>query len=492
MVAEHGRRRIEAPSASREVMDQPGQRSGEVLTSSSGSPPRSFAYAGSLLVVFLAAVAAIHSWVVVHQPPPQLWGDEPQYLEFAEEDALLGHRNPLPGFLRFDHQPQLFSRVLSWLRSSGIQHDAFYRRISTLQIFLFVGVLAAVYGQCRFLALSRAGALFAVVLLGLFPWFAFHVHSLWPEVLHALLLGSALLALFTHFRRRSRISLVLSGLLSGLALLTKSVLQPFIPLFVLFAAWASYADDRTQPRVIRLRSAALSALAFTSSLLLVVAPQLVRNWKDGHGLRLAANRWWNLELGLTLPAPTHVSSQPDDPQEDPWVEEQRSTARYFQTGKTPARREAKARERTLSFLEGESAWSLCVAQTQKLVSLVLHGESCLEQSLTPYRPRWGTDPPRWITALRVPGRALWYAILVLGILGASCTLWRIARGREGGLGWRFLLAFTTLYWLILLLVPVKIRFLLPTVPLLCIFAGALVDRTWAALHGLRGDATPTR
>ncbi len=487
MVAEHGRRRFEAPSAFREVMDEPAERSDEVVSSSSGSPPRSFAYASSLLVAFLAAVAAIHSWVVVHQPPPQLWGDEPQYLEFAEEDALLGQRNPLPGFLRFDHQPQFFSRVLSWLRSSNIQHDAFYRRISTLQIFLFAGVLAALYGQCRLLGLTRAGSLFAVVLLGFFPWFAFHVHSLWPEVLHALLLGSALLALFAYFRRRSRIPLVLSGLLSGLALLTKSVLQPFLPLFVLFAAWASYADERTQPRATRLRAAVLSALAFSSAMLLVVAPQLVRNWNDGHGFRLAANSWWNLELGLTLPVPTQASSQ-----RDPWAEEQRSTARYFQSGKTPARREAKARERTLSFLKGESAWKLCAAQTQKLVSLLLRGESCLEQSLTPYRPRWGADPPRWITALLGPGRALWYAILALGILGASCMLWRIARGRERGLGWRFLLAFTALYWLILLLVPVKIRFLLPTVPLLCTFAGALVDRTWAALRGLREGATPTR
>jgi hypothetical protein len=62
---------------------------------------------------------------------------------------------------------------------------------------------------------------------------------------------------------------------------------------------------------------------------------------------------------------------------------------------------------------------------------------------------------------------------VLGSAGACRAAWRGARERD--LARLFLAAFVLLYWVVMLVVPVKVRFLLPLVPVLCLCAGLVAD-----------------
>jgi len=147
---------------------------------------------------------------------------------------------------------------------------------------------------------------------------------------------------------------------------------------------------------------------------------------------------------------------------------------YFQAAPTPVGRERLARERVLAYVEEHGAGRVALAQAAKLGRLVAVGESAFEQSLT-YRERWGPSPPGWLRALRMPGRLLWYAIWVLGLAGLALTLRRSP-------AWLLLALFTATILAAMLAVPFKIRFLMPLVPVLCLFAGAALDRGAGALR----------
>jgi hypothetical protein len=412
----------------------------------------------------LVLIAAAHVAFALAGPAALLWGDEPAYAMMAREDALAGETSLLPGAQRFEHQPALGPRVVAGLIAPGLGDVEVLRRAGLLQTALFVLVLVVLQRQGRALGLSSWTALLPAALLALCPWFAFHVHSLWPEVLHAFLFAIALLALLADLRRPRLAWLAACGLALGYALLAKGTLQPFVPLVLGFACAARLLGSTALGK--RFAHAGLAALVLGGALLAVVGPQLVANMRAGHGARLAANRWWNVELGLTIPASASRDA------ENPFELEQRRTARYFQAAATPERREAKARERVLEHVAEKGVWSVAAAQVVRLARLVLHGESCLDQSLA-HRGRWGDSPPAWLAALRAPARASWYVLLVLGSAGACLAAWRGARERD--LARLFLAAFVLLYWVVMLVVPVKVRFLLPLVPVLCLCAGLVAD-----------------
>jgi arylsulfatase A-like enzyme len=105
--------------------------------------------------------------------------------------------------------------------------------------------------------------------------------------------------------------------------------------------------------------------------------------------------------------------------------------------------------------------------------------------------RWGQPPPRWLEAMRVPGRIIWYALLG-GCLGGMALLgWRSA-------GWLFLVLFVLYYGAALLTIPYKVRFAMPLVPTMCLFAGGFLEAlrgraaalAWLALAALVASCTP--
>ena len=422
-----------------------------------------------LLPSLLLILGALHLGFRAAQPPPQLWGDEGHYFGYAHLDALEGRTGLLPGGLRFDHRPELEARVGALFaervtseaelvqRASELQ-SRHLERMSLVHLALFLATVATLYGAARWLGLGAFGAFSASALYAFCPAVAFHVHTLWSEVLHGFLFSVVVLGWAGYARRRRTAWLLLSGAAAGYALLAKGVLNPFVPIataFLAVDAWRQAAGARPLRRLLRGLGA---ASAFLLPLLLVVVPQLQQNAAAGHGWRLAANRWWNLELGLTIPAETLASTNPER-----WKALQETSLAYFAAAEAPPERERLAHERTREFYRAQRLDTLLFHQAQKLFDLLVRGSSTFEQSLG-FRERWGPAPPAWMRSAALPGRLLWYALLVLGLAGF------IGR-RTRDPAWVLLALFTLYFFTALLLVPIKLRFALPATLPLALFSG---------------------
>jgi hypothetical protein len=392
-----------------------------------------------------AAVLALHLGFRATAPAPRFWGDEEIYVAFAQADARAGTTSLLPGTLGFDHRPIFGARVLARFV------PGLFQRSTLLNSVLMALVVLLTYAQGRVLGLGPGAALAAAGLLGTFPWLGFHVHSLWPEVLHAFFFALLLLAQLLYLRRLALAWLPLAGVAMAYALFTKGALNAFVPLFAAHLALATWRGLRAAPSARRLARAGLAAAVYGGTVLLVILPQLARNARAGQGWSLAANRWWNLELGLAT----------DDSIDD-------VNQRYWASAPDPAERERLARERTLAHVRAVGVPAQLRSQLSKLEKLLVRKPSEFEASLH-REGRWGEPPPAWIAALEAPARAQWYAILLLGTAGLALA------GRRSP-GWTHLALFALAFGAALFLVPVKPRFALPLVPVLCLFAGAALER----------------
>ena len=200
----------------------------------------------------------------------------------------------------------------------------------------------------------------------------------------------------------------------------------------------------------------------------VAGPQLIQNHRQGHGFRLSGNRWKNVEMGLRL-----------EPRERQDVHERVQRAQlhifYMQSAATYDEREALAKERVLTYLRRKPTSFVVGTQLRKLVALILHTPSFFERALV---ERWGDPPPTWLSALRRPARWFWYGLLLLGLGG-------VVTGLRRGPGWLLLALFVAYFTAALLVIPYKMRFVMPLVPILCLFAGAAVQRSAAAVGRMR-------
>jgi 4-amino-4-deoxy-L-arabinose transferase-like glycosyltransferase len=423
--------------------------------------PRALASLGLLLLV----VGAVHLALRWTLDPPVPWGDEEHYIAYALADAVNERTSLLPGTLAFDHRPELASRVFSLLVDrSG--RDATFRNVEAFQVVLVLLLVALVWLQARLVGLGPRAATAAGLLVGLLPQQAFHVHSLWPETLHATLLAIATCALLAHLARpaggRALARLVVAGLALGLALLVKGTLVPFVPVLALLLGIEAWRRERSAARALVPAGVLLAALAA------VVLPQAIANARAGHGLRLAANRWWNLELGLTPPPdldPERLAAaraEGLDPRMERWLPVVRTSRAYFEAADEPGERERLARERTLTHVRSRGVPGVLLDQTGKLARVLFVGASSFEQSVE-FRGRWGADPPALFALLVWPARLAWWALLGAGVVGAL-RRWR------AGPGWRLLALLVLTLLAAFFLVPVKWRFFLPALPALVLLA----------------------
>ncbi len=435
------------------------------------------------LLLVLLATAAFHVAFELAQPSPQLFGDELHYLELARADVRAGQGSLLPGKLRVSARPEFYSRFVSQFVSETTATRDVIFRVALVQLVLLLGVVAMVYRMAQILELSGSAALVSAAGVAGLPWFGFHVHSLWPEVLHAFFFCGVVLAALLYLRRGQNRYLVTSGLLCGLAMLTKGVVQVLLP--VLLVAFAAAVVSRNRPalftRVVAARAMLASGI-FAASLLCVIGPQLARTASQEGGARLASNRWWNLEIGLT------VATDPTDPKT--YSADQRWLAkdRLFEIYKSVpiGEREVQARRRTLSHLAATNPLSILGRQLAKLTdlwiaapTLIVQRQATLEQALG-LRARWGTDSSSWSRASRVPARWAWRLLFPLGLLG---LVWLASR-ESGGL---LVLSLALVFLLAALAVPLKVRLLLPVVPLLALGLGALVDLGRSRFAGQEQD-----
>lgn len=419
-------------------------------------PSRAARLAFALLIL---VTLGVHVFVQVAQPAPRLWGDEPEYADLVRGFVARGDTGLLPGTLPFEHRSYFAPRLLASLRS-WFGDPSPMRTASVLNTLLLPLVLLTVYLQGRWLGLSWRAAWAGAALLALSPWFGFHVHSLWPEVLHAVFLGLALTGLLHHIETGERRGLVLGGVATAYALFTKGMLGTFLPVIVLaiaLAGWRSTAGRAASPTEgKRLARVGVALALYLGTTLLFVGPQLLRNHADGHGWRLSAQRWWNLEVGITARPPEHTVADVN--------------RLYLTAADGFVEREERARERVLAFVREQGFLSVAGVQLRRLGEVFVKRLSSFEMSLLRME-RWGPQPPWWIAVLERPARGHWYALLVLAALGIVRGL-RPANRRDG---WVFLAAFLLCFLAALAAVPMKIRFVMPILPILCLFAAGAVE-----------------
>jgi len=230
------------------------------------------------LVVVLAwlwtLVLHISLWVLEFRGRA-LWGDEQRYLDSAR--ALL---QGSPSWWPEPFWPPLQSHVLGGLLATGGHRLLLIGLFQTFLLLVTALALGDLIG--RWSGSARAGNVAVWLCLSYPPLVAF-THYLWPEVLHLSLFVMAIWMLCC--RPESRAWNILTGLALGLALLTKSLLGPFLPLLLIGAL---IYRDRAWRR----------AAWILGMLLLTLSPVL---WAQAHRLGrplIADSSAFNLWVGL--------------------------------------------------------------------------------------------------------------------------------------------------------------------------------------------------
>lgn len=346
-----------------------------------------------------------------------------------------------------------------------------------LQTLLLVGCAALLRDLWRRFGGTVAAANTAAALFLLHPGIAAFAHWLWPELPHLFLLLAALCLLA---RAPSALRGFVAGACIGLAILAKSLLSPFWPLFLLAFV------QRGRPLRFGSLLAWRAAAAFVLGLGLVTAPALLHGWREHGRPMIADSSIYNLWVGLTdrwrsdyvqdmggLTLPAFLASAPT-PQQRNALYLERVRGVVAERGIVPL----------LADQLGRQYFRLFSAKTPLLSQLP--GPACAGHLAVYRSPPWLT---RGLTVSNDAAHALMLAAAAFGI-----AAWRRRRGGAPAADaeWRrrllqLLVALLLAYQLALfVLVHVKARFLLPLAPFLCGFAGSCL----AALRERVGGTTP--
>ncbi len=451
--------------------------------------------AGASRALVLVALAALglHALLFTLERAPEprrLWGDEIMYADLAERGA---RGEPAEIELLW---PPLYPRLLSLAarlgplgtQPPGMAPGAQAPRpvgraravVALLQLAALVVAALALRAVARGLAGSVLAGDIAAALLLLDPQVAAFAHYLWPEALHlALFLGT--LALLMRPRAGASASAG-AGLLLGLALLTKSLLQPLAPLL------AALVVARRG-----LRQAALMLVVA----LAVVAPAVIDNGRRAGVYTVADSARFNLWVGLNDRAPRNFHDEIVGDEYERW----RRSAPTF------AERQALLSARIDAFVRERGVPRILRDQFARQYYRLFGAPSFLDDQLPGgaiARAGYGyVDPPA--TAARLLG--LWsqahYALLLVAAAFGAGLLPRLltrptpaapeGAPRHARRGWLLLaVVFVAYNLLTLLFLHVKTRYRLPLVPFLDVAAAVALSRLVArGTHATADGAMPT-
>lgn len=328
------------------------------------------------------------------------------------------------------------------------------------QTLLFIACGALLRGLWRDLGGSVAAANWAAALFLLSPQIAGYAQWLWPEIPHLFLLLAALrlLALTRRtLQRRARapwLPAALAGACIGLALLAKSLLAVFWPLFLLVFV------QRRRPWL-----AWRGALAFIFALGLGTGPALLHGWRSFGTPMIADSSVYNLWVGLT----------------DRWRSDYVGDLggielpAFLASGATPQERNAVYAAKLRAYVAEHGIGQVLIAQlgrqyfrlfnAKTLLVSQLPGPACAGQLSTYHSPAWLNH------VLRFANDASHGLILAAAAFGLAC--WR----RRVTLLHLLVIALLGYQLALFAFIHVKARFLLPMLPFLCGLAGDFLART---------------
>lgn len=247
------------------------------MTSEVPGNARPSRFTWSLLGLSATMVHGMLWWIYYVPTTKVLWGDENTYLRSAAT-LLSGDSGWWPDPLWPPLYPQFVAGFLV-VGNGGLL------AIQLAQAVLLAVTAVVLADLVRQISGSRAAGFVAGSLTVLYPPLAGFALYLWPEVLHLFLFVAVLWILV---RRSCSWSWCLAGgIAMGLALLTKSLLGPFLPVLLL----AAFARRPVWPNLAR-------AVVFTAALLMTVAPTVRHQHERTGRWMIADSSAFNLWVGL--------------------------------------------------------------------------------------------------------------------------------------------------------------------------------------------------
>ena len=428
----------------------------DVMSARSGANSLTRPIALSVLALFVAQQTLLW-WLYYHGSGKHLLGDEVRYLDTAR--AILAGGPWHPSDLWPPAQPVFIAAILA---ASGGSLLA----VQIVQMLLFVGCGLLILRLARAITGNETAAVFAAALFLLSPDNAANAQYLWPETTHLFVVLLAFDLLLV--RGTQRTGAFVAGALIGLALLFKSVLSAFWPLLLLVFV-------TRKPLRVRWLEAGL----FVLGLAIAIAPALVAGHRNSGHWSIADSSAINLLLGLSDSTRNDYVSGPSAALFDA----------YLASGATPAERNAWAWQRVREKVEAVSPPTLIVDQLDKQYFRLFESKTLLLTQLpgpacAGYRSAYAETPPALIAITRWSSH-LAHALMLAGFAFGLC-LWR----RWEGLAPWLLLAFVGYQLALFAGLHAQARYLLPMVPVFCVFAGSALARLPSS--STVRDATPSR
>jgi len=348
------------------------------------------------------------------------------------------------------------------------------------QTLLFIACAVLLRGLWRDLGGSVAAANWAAAVFLLAPEIAGYAHWLWPEIPHLFLL----LAIFRLLARARRaltgdgvdggaallVPAALAGAGIGLALLAKSLLSAFWPLFLL-------AFARRRRPWFAWRGAAALALALG----IVTAPALWHGWRSYGTPMIADSSVYNLWIGLT------------DRWRSDYVGDMGGVElpAFLASGDTPRERNAAYLDKVRAHVAEDGIANVLAAQFERQYFRLFNAKTLLVSQLpgpacAGHLSSYHASP--WLARTLVFANDATHAlILAAAAFGLAC--WR----RRTGMLHLVVALFLAYQLALFALIHVKARFLLPMLPFLCGLAGDVLARVVAPRRVDAGLAcTPPR
>ena len=403
---------------------------------------------GCGLAVLLHGTLAWFSW---RPPARRPVGDEGLYLDAARQLLATGTFDLEPLW------PPLYPAFLALLQGL-VGGDRWL--IVVAQLGLLVAVAAGVRSLAsRWVGKGSLADLAGLVVL-LHPTLAAFSHYAWPEVLHlALWVGIVwtVARLGDADAAKGRWSLMLGALL-GLALATKALLTPWLPLLLAVVAWGG-PNPVGEPLYGGLRGASGRLLLATLALLLTTLPWMAWNHQRHDVFVLSDSLRFNAWVGLQDTSRREMI--------DPVVGDE--LAIFRASGETFRDRQAVLTERLRHHLTSQGRGRLLDGQLGKQYHRLFDVDSNFTHQLPGGRLAHGPKgyremPSTLATVLRLYARGFYLGLWGLALLGLAVL-------RPGRQPWGWMLLGLLLYSLALFLVlHVKTRYRIPWIPGLGLWA----------------------
>lgn len=399
-----------------------------------------------LWAAVVAAAFVVHGalWWLYYRPVPKaLWGDEATY--WVSATALLAGD---PAWWPDPLWPPLYPRFLAGIFAVG---GSRVLGVQLVQTALLVGVAILLFDLARRLSGSHVASAVAGALALAYPPLVAFAHYLWPEVLHLFLFMTALWLLVARADRA--VWCGVAGVAVGLALLTKSLLGPFLPVLVV----AAFARRPVAGSLLR-------AAVFVAAVVATVAPTALEQRQRTGRLMIADSSAFNLWVGLNDRARRNFEI---DVVSGIWEE-------YAASAETFAERDRILRDQIRARFDSSSWPELVWRQLGRQYFRLLDKDSYLTNQLPGgfAVERYGAGYRRASRPLAGAVRLVSFAsyAVLLGIAPFGLLCWRFRDRR-----WmRVLLLFVVYNLAIFLWLHVKTRYRVQMLPVLFVGAGAAV------------------